>query len=1043
MQLILLYYLITCLCYPANANLNDITSGDPPYNICAKSNNYATDSPFKINLYNLFGIFSSNASVTKFSSFYTGDDSDRVYGLYMCFSYNYTTHVDCSNCIATMASQHIVKYCPNKKEAIVWEDSCLLHYSSENFFGKLDVTGNIPKANSQNVSDPESYRSVVNRTLSTLTNEAAFNPANDMSATGVEHFSKTETLYALVQCTRDLSGDDCSLCLQTATREILSCCYFLRGARVHSRSCFLRYELYDFSNGATDSSVSAGNQAKGQGKCHNFNIYKNCLNDVAFVLGALLACTIYYLTKKKGARASGGLRLVESHDIDCPNTRVYTPNSTYEHDLKLLLQSLSSNTSLNAGFYNSSVGDDTNRVYSQALCRGDVNHTACQNCIENAIQDILKNCSNEDAIIWHDLCQIHYSSQNFFSINTGYYGKFPTSNDQRRRISDSVRLTKVLKYLMNDITVEASDSPLKFAVGQINFLKSDNIYGLAQCTRDISTSYCYNCLGSALSELIAHCGDLEGGIVVDSNCNVRFELYRFYNGSSISLTYQNSAGEDILLSVIFKSKPKFIIIALFLSLKEGGKWTIGMVVGIICISIVILLVLIGSCFVYLKWKSRAQTDEASSQLVLIHNLARPTTVSLTQEGDFAWQLWKEGKELEFVDPFLMESCTSTEILRCIQIGLLCVQEDPASRPTMSYVVALLGSDQSIVLPEPRQPAISVGRIVRSDERNGHIARPSNSILKPYGNFIGIALPFQYDICMVKMNLKLANRFSVNANRFSDIYDSKVSLPYNICSITNHYAADSPFQNNLKSLFKTLSSDASVTKFSNSSTGNDMERVYGLYMCLNYKSIDDCNRCIATTSDIIFKVCPNQKEAVMWQEFCMLRYSNENFFGQLDVSVNFAKANIENVSKVDFDKYRSVVNRTLSDLRKRAASDPANNMYAIGKAPLTDKDTLYALVQCTGDLSADDCNSCLQTATIDILSCCSILLGARLHSRSCFLRYELYEFTKDTNDSSVPAENEVKGKGKQPKQDMDDYSSNNSISVSSGATHGFYNILSCK
>ncbi|KAL5775377.1 hypothetical protein ACOSP7_012934 [Xanthoceras sorbifolium] len=194
----------------------------------------------------------------------------------------------------------------------------------------------------------------------------------------------------------------------------------------------------------------------------------------------------------------------------------------------------------------------------------------------------------------------------------------------------------------------------------------------------------------------------------------------------------------------------------------------------------------------------------------------------------------------------------------------------------------------------------------------------------------------------------------------------------------------------------------------------MERVYGLYMCLNYKSIDDCNRCIATTSDIIFKVCPNQKEAVMWQEFCMLRYSNENFFGQLDVSVNFAKANIENVSKVDFDKYRSVVNRTLSDLRKRAASDPANNMYAIGKAPLTDKDTLYALVQCTGDLSADDCNSCLQTATIDILSCCSILLGARLHSRSCFLRYELYEFTKDTNDSSVPAENEVKGKGNQSK-----------------------------
>ncbi|KAK2644380.1 hypothetical protein Ddye_019575 [Dipteronia dyeriana] len=231
--------------------------------------------------------------------------------------------------------------------------------------------------------------------------------------------------------------------------------------------------------------------------------------------------------------------------LDCQDSSVYTPNSPFEQNLKLLLQSLSSNTSLNGGFYNSSIGDDTNRVYGQALCRGDTNRTACQDCIENAVQDILKNCSREDAIIWYDLCQIHYSSQNFFSINTGYYGKFPDSNGQRRRISDPVRLTKVLKYLMDNITSEADSDPLKFAVGEINLVKSNNIYGLAQCTRDISSSYCYNCLSRASVELIDKYGALEGGIVVDSNCNVRFELQRFYNGSSISLTYPTS-GENIL-----------------------------------------------------------------------------------------------------------------------------------------------------------------------------------------------------------------------------------------------------------------------------------------------------------------------------------------------------------------------------------------------------------------------------------------------------------------------------------------------------------------
>ena len=60
----------------------------------------------------------------------------------------------------------------------------------------------------------------------------------------------------------------------------------------------------------------------------------------------------------------------------------------------------------------------------------------------------------------------------------------------------------------------------------------------------------------------------------------------------------------------------------------------------------------------------------------------------------------------------MESCQTSEVQRCIQIGLLCVQEDPADRPTMSTVVALLGNE-SIALPPPRQPALSVGKLFQS------------------------------------------------------------------------------------------------------------------------------------------------------------------------------------------------------------------------------------------------------------------------------------------------------------------------------------------
>lgn len=80
---------------------------------------------------------------------------------------------------------------------------------------------------------------------------------------------------------------------------------------------------------------------------------------------------------------------------------------------------------------------------------------------------------------------------------------------------------------------------------------------------------------------------------------------------------------------------------------------------------------------------------------------------------YAWRLWNEGKELDFVDPMLLESCDASEIVRCVHIGLLCVQENPEHRPTMSNVVVLLGSE-SMVLPQPRQPPLSLGRVLRAD-----------------------------------------------------------------------------------------------------------------------------------------------------------------------------------------------------------------------------------------------------------------------------------------------------------------------------------------
>ncbi|KAL5773342.1 hypothetical protein ACOSQ2_013266 [Xanthoceras sorbifolium] len=237
--------------------------------------------------------------------------------------------------------------------------------------------------------------------------------------------------------------------------------------------------------------------------------------------------------------------LTNANPIDelCPGASTYIPNSTFGNNLKLLLQSLSSNTSLNAGFYNSFVGEDPDKVYGQALCRGDVNRTVCRNCIENASQKMLQNCTSSEATIWYELCQIQYSYQIHFSTIMGYRGRYPEMNYERKSIPHPAQNKEALSHLMPRLITEASNDPSKmFGVGEIKSPESKTIYGLVQCTREISTNDCSSCLDKASQELSWCCAAKEGGIVVSPNCNVRFDLQRLFNYSGISLTYPKSAG---------------------------------------------------------------------------------------------------------------------------------------------------------------------------------------------------------------------------------------------------------------------------------------------------------------------------------------------------------------------------------------------------------------------------------------------------------------------------------------------------------------------
>ncbi|CAL5405758.1 unnamed protein product [Camellia sinensis] len=67
----------------------------------------------------------------------------------------------------------------------------------------------------------------------------------------------------------------------------------------------------------------------------------------------------------------------------------------------------------------------------------------------------------------------------------------------------------------------------------------------------------------------------------------------------------------------------------------------------------------------------------------------------------AWNLHREGKSSELIDTSMADACNHPEVIRSIHIGLLCVQQSPEDRPSMSSVVLMFCTD--MVLPQPKQP----------------------------------------------------------------------------------------------------------------------------------------------------------------------------------------------------------------------------------------------------------------------------------------------------------------------------------------------------
>eukprot|EP00253_Pinus_taeda_P003196 PITA_03196 len=205
--------------------------------------NYRSGSPFESNLKRVLDSLGQAANQGGFSTSVSGG----VYGLFQCRA---DLTVDQCDACWQWATTSISERCGNYTiGASTWPFHCFLRYENYNFIGKLDTDlGSILQegfGGDTGIFIPGDFQVAAKNLLNSLSGKAASDTKRSALGTALDSFS--QTIYGLVQCTRDLSTGDCNTCLSDSINTIFTS-DTTAGVQYWSQSCILRYEIYLFYN---------------------------------------------------------------------------------------------------------------------------------------------------------------------------------------------------------------------------------------------------------------------------------------------------------------------------------------------------------------------------------------------------------------------------------------------------------------------------------------------------------------------------------------------------------------------------------------------------------------------------------------------------------------------------------------------------------------------------------------------------------------------------------------------------------------------------
>ncbi|EFH48956.1 predicted protein [Arabidopsis lyrata subsp. lyrata] len=530
--------------------------------------------------------------------------------------------------------------CLNRVDSFTWDKdeednvSCLVSTSNHSTFGNLELRPSV-RYQSPNSIEPsknmtlfeQEWNAMANRTLESAKEAETSSVLKYYSAEKAE-FTEFPNVYMLMQCTPDITSQDCKTCLGECVTLFKEQVWGKQGGEVYRPSCFFRWDLYAF-HGAFDNvtRVSAPPRPQAQGKESSITEKKGRSIGYRGIIAIIVVLTFINLLVFIGYIKVYGRKKESYNKINVGSAEYSDSDGQFmlRFDIGMILMAtndFSSENTLGQGGFGT--------VYKGKLLNGQ----------EIAVKRLTKGSGQGDIEFKNEVSLLTRLQHRNLVKLLG----FCNDGDEQILVYEFVPNSSLDHFIFDEekrslLTWEMRCRIIEGIARGLLYLHEDSQLKIIH--RDLKAS----------------------NILLDAEMNPKvsdFGTARLFDSDETRAETKRIAGTRGYMA------PEYL---------NHGQIS-------------------------------AKSDVYSFGVMLLEMINGERNNSFEGEGlaAFAWKRWVEGKPEIVIDPFLIEN-PRNEIIKLIQIGLLCVQENPTKRPTMSSVIIWLGSE-TIIIPLPKAPAFT-------------------------------------------------------------------------------------------------------------------------------------------------------------------------------------------------------------------------------------------------------------------------------------------------------------------------------------------------